>query len=265
VLLNKDEIEASNLIVEGFSKDSLRPAGYDLRVQTLISKRDGKSEKSEDDCDVSPQGIVLAMSQEVVKLPPGICAFASVKTTLCREGVMAINVGLIDPGWEGPISSVLLNFGKDPYRLKSGEAFLRLTFHRVTVPANFIPPPARSRATYELEVRQRFDKRLAESYMDFDTAASKGSEKYARDIRGALIKYVPLCALMLAGLTFFLNYAVLASVGKAMPFDPIQMLRAQSSADLARKEADDLRTENRDLKRQIEDLRIKVDKLAGKK
>jgi len=112
MLLNRDEIEKSNFIAEGFKTEALRTAGYDLRVRTMIVKRDGKAETFTDDCDLLPQGIVAVVSEEVVKLPADVCAFASVKTGLCREGVVAINVGLIDPGWEGPISSVMLNFGK---------------------------------------------------------------------------------------------------------------------------------------------------------
>jgi deoxycytidine triphosphate deaminase len=275
MMLNRDQITSMGLILSGDS-GSLKDAGYDLRVGALIGKvADGKSQRSADELYVEPQGIALAVSKEVVKLPPNICAHASVKTSLCRQGVLAINIGIIDPGWEGPISSVMLNFGKESYRLKNGEPFLRLTFHTLDVPANPSLTEPQDRAIYEAQVRQKLDERLAGTFMDFEKAAEKGSQKFAQDVKAALIRWVPIAALALALLTFFLNWGVLSIASRAMPYDMVQ-LRAQALTQAIQKQTDDLRAENQSMQKRLEaenqslqkrlnDLKAEVDRLLRKK
>ena len=85
------------------------------------------------------------------------------KTSLCREGILAINVGVVDPGWEGPLSSLLLNFGSDSYALRPGDTFIRLTFHRIENPTK-ATPMVQARGPYETLIRRKFDRRLAESF-----------------------------------------------------------------------------------------------------
>jgi deoxycytidine triphosphate deaminase len=263
MLLNRDEIQDRNLIIDGFDRSALRAVGYDLRVKTMIIKSDGGTETFTDDCDLPGQGVVAVVSEEVVKLPADVCAFASVKTTLCREGIVAINIGLIDPGWEGPISSVLLNFGKDMYRLRKGETFLRLTFHLLTPPKDFVAPPPLNRQQYEPDITAKFTKRLARKYMDVDSMAAEISKKNVAELRSVAIKYVPLMALGLAFITFFLNFSVLAAVSRFMPYDAIQMIRAQTASDAAKKEVEEVESENRDLRNQIANIRAQVQSLLN--
>ena len=47
---------------------------------------------------------------------------------------MANNIGVIDPGYEGPLSSVLVNYGKNAFRLNENDIFLRLTFSKFDEP-----------------------------------------------------------------------------------------------------------------------------------
>jgi deoxycytidine triphosphate deaminase len=268
MMLNSSEIVGLNLITSGYDGNCLRDAGYDLRIKTLMNKTaEGLVESFTDDIDLTPQGVAAVISEEVLKLPTYICAYASVKTSLCREGVLAINVGVVDPGWEGPLSSLILNFGKDVYRLKAGDTFLRLTFHRVPDMHQATPPPY-SRADYEAGIKQKFTKRLASSFMDLDAAAKKGSERFAEDLRNALFKYVPIAAIMLALITLFLNYGVLSIASHAMPFDVVETrakalvndlqtdLNKQKEANLElKKEMDQQKLDNEELKKEVEQLK----------
>jgi len=154
-----------------------------------------------------------------------------------------------------------VEFWKDAYRLKRGEAFIRLTFHRVTPPQEYKASPVEDRQKYESDIRARFEKRLGGSYMDVEKMAAEASKKYVEDIRGAALKYVPLMALGLAMITFLLNFALLNTVSRTMPYDAIQMIRAQTSSDSARKEVEELQSANRDLRRQLDDLRATVQKM----
>lgn len=252
-MLNRQQIRDLGLISDGFDEGSLRDAGYDLRVATLMGKVKQGMEIYSDDFDLEPQGIAAVISKEMLCLPKNVCAYASVKTALCREGVLAINIGVIDPGWNGPISSILLNFGKDAYRLKKEEHFLRLTFHELTSVED-LHQVAKTREVYETEIESKFNKRLAASFMDFDRAAANASKKYIEDLRGALLKYLPIAALLLAVLTFFINFGSISLASRTMPYDVV-LLRAQALMEPIKKQTDDLRRENQDLKQQNEILR----------
>lgn len=265
MMLNKDEVIQRGLIVGGCSRESMPDVGYNLRIATLIGKgSDGKTETYDDDFNLDPSGVAAVVSKEIVKLPGDICAYASVKTSLCREGVLAINIGIIDPGWEGQISSFLLNFGKDPYRLKSGEEFLRLTFHSLTRAQGFVVPHPNDREPYESQVRTKFDKRLAGSFMDFKRAAEKGSEKLVANMRSTLLFYVPLCVLLLSALAFLFNWGVLSIASRAMPYDVVQ-LRAKALTEDIQKQADELRRQNQILEKRLDEMKTQLDIQSKKK
>ena len=55
-----------------------------------------------------------------MKLPHEITGHALLKNELYRKGVLAINIGVIDPGFEGPLSSILINFGREDFVVKRG-------------------------------------------------------------------------------------------------------------------------------------------------
>jgi deoxycytidine triphosphate deaminase len=127
-ILTDQEIRDLGLVVGGIDANYMS-ASYDLRVGRLIDP-DGKVSTS---YLLPAQGIVEAISQETVKLPNCISGFAMVKTRLCQEGILALSIGIIDPRFEGRISSFLINFGKRDKLIQHGDVFLRTTFHHLRV------------------------------------------------------------------------------------------------------------------------------------
>jgi deoxycytidine triphosphate deaminase len=253
MMLNSKEIQSLGLIASGFEMSSLRDAGYDLRIAALMSKREtGEVDRFDDDVDLKPQGIAAVISTEIIKLPTNICAYASVKTTLCREGVLAINTGVVDPGWEGPLSSIVLNFGKDIYRLRAGEPFIRLTFHFIDDLHQPLSAP-HEREKYEAQIRQKFSKRLADNFMNLDAAAQKGSEQLNRDMKAMLFKYVPMAAVMLALLTFLVNFGTLKLANWTTPSEMV-LTRAKDLTNEAEKREDRIEQQNKELTQQIQQL-----------
>ena len=123
MLLSDKEIKAKNL-VENPIDEHFRAASYDLSVGKIISV-EGK-EVSE--FRLKPPGIVEIISHEKVKLPKDVVGYAMVKTSLCNEGILALNIGVVDPGYQGYLSTTLLNFGNKEFLLNINDVFLRLTF-----------------------------------------------------------------------------------------------------------------------------------------
>jgi deoxycytidine triphosphate deaminase len=107
--------------------ESVRPAGYDVIIEEIIA--DGKRYKR--GRTVKAQGMVVLISKETIKVPSGYVAYALPKTSLCQEGILTLNTGILDPGFDGPVSTVAINFNAESYTLKPGESFLRLVFHKL--------------------------------------------------------------------------------------------------------------------------------------
>lgn len=133
-MLNHEDIKRNNLI-RNVDNNNYRNASYDLRVDKIITI-EGKEKSS---FKIKPNSMVVAISKENVKLPNDIIGHAYVKTRLSQFGIMANNIGLIDTEYEGQLSSVLVNFGKDDYEISKGDSFLRITFTKIQEPTNSIP------------------------------------------------------------------------------------------------------------------------------
>lgn len=134
MFLNHEEIKKEKLI-QNFVKPNFDNASYDLRVDKIITV-DGK-EKTEH--EIMPNSMVFITSKERVMLSNNRIGHAFIKTRLSQKGIMANNIGIIDPQYDGHISTVLTNFGKNPYKLKEGEPFLRITISKFKTPEENIP------------------------------------------------------------------------------------------------------------------------------
>jgi len=124
--LNKKEIEDFG-IIDDINKTHLRNASYDMSTESIIDMKGNKH----DFYKLPPQGMAIVVFKEKIKLSENIIGFAHVKTSLTQKGIMATNIGIIDPGYNGFLSTLLINFGNDTHSLHKGEAYLRLTFNKI--------------------------------------------------------------------------------------------------------------------------------------
>jgi len=123
-------------IIENATENKYRDVGYDLTVGDIYIPRDEDNKQAphyvdEESFEIPPQGIVLLFSAETVTMPQGICGYAMPKTGLCEEGLLVLNTGILDPNYSGRISGTTINFRKSPIKISKGDAFLRLTFHKI--------------------------------------------------------------------------------------------------------------------------------------
>ena len=126
MLLSENRIRELNLL-EGVIPKNYSDASASLTVARIISNN---QEIKEGSYFIPPQGMVLAVSNERFNLKgKNVIGYTTVVNKLSMTGVWALNIGIVDSNWDQQISSVLINFGKQPYELCIGDAFLRMTFH----------------------------------------------------------------------------------------------------------------------------------------
>src|SRR6185437_4136614 len=151
-----------------------------------------------------PQGMVKVVSRETIKVPQGVAGYALIKNGLSNVGLLAINIGIIDPGYEGPISSTLINFGKNPLLLSPKMTFLRLTFHEYepqATEARGLAPI--STADYVQRTKAEVVRHLSGSFLNLEETARDAAYLAFGSFKKWLILWAAALALFLALLTIF--------------------------------------------------------------
>ncbi len=123
------------ILIEPFSKESLQPAGYDLRVGKE-AYLDGKlvDVEKEGKITIPPKKHALILTLERVRLPDDVMGDMKIRSSLAREGILG-SFAWVDPGWDGNLTLMLFNTSDEPVTLRYGERFVQIVFIRLEGPA----------------------------------------------------------------------------------------------------------------------------------
>lgn len=102
-------------------------SSFDLTIGKIF-KKDGT--EAQGPFILKPGEMVQVVSAEVFKLPDNITGHVTYKTSLTREGIWALTVGIVDPGWDGPVATTLLNFSRIDHTIHAGDSFLRVSLFK---------------------------------------------------------------------------------------------------------------------------------------
>lgn len=98
---------------------------------------------------IHPGEFVLGTVREYVKMPDDLVGSVDGRSSLGRLGIMVHTTSSsINPGWEGRIVLEITNLGKTPVKLYPGQRVAKLTFHKMTSPAER-PYGARKDSKYQ--------------------------------------------------------------------------------------------------------------------
>lgn len=172
MLLNSLEIQSQNIIVNA-KKENYTESSYNLRIGKIITHEG----KILDSIDLAPQGLITVISEEELHIPNSVLGIATVKNGLSQKGVLALNIGLIDSGWTGPINSTIINFGKGTYTLSRGDVFLRITVNKYNkLPSDLLEPITYKPEQYLRKTITDIRAYLGEKFLSLDQT-SKEIEK----------------------------------------------------------------------------------------
>lgn len=253
MVLNDDSIKSRQLVRNAVDAN-YRAASYDLTVGAVISSEG----KIVDEHLLPPQGMVKVVSAEEVDLPPDVTGYVHVKTKLCNEGVLTLNIGIVDPCFSGPLQSTIINFGKNPYRLKKGSVFGRITFHDQVPPVKVPQPVVRTAEQVRNEAVSDLDRFLAPDFLNFSRTVAEAADKATEKFRSALFIYVPVLALVLTLLTFLLNFGNMWKLERYINVDDLATARRQDD-DIAAK-LTELESSRKQLEEELQRLRDQVNR-----
>lgn len=126
MVLTAGEI-ASKAIVHGGVPNGARSTTYDATVGSII--KCGR-ELRDTTVTLKPREIIWLVSAETFELKGDVTGLATLKTSWTHQGVLALNVGIVDPGWHGPLAAAVVNLSSSDFEISMGMPFLRLMFHK---------------------------------------------------------------------------------------------------------------------------------------
>lgn len=130
-LIVGDEILRRGLLRKA-SRGNLKNSTYDLTVGEIVAVGPEHVKAREQSAPqrhfLGPGEMIFVLSSEEFHLPANVTGVATLRTSLTKEGLLALNVGIIDPFFQGPISTVLLNFSNKTFPLYVGDKFFRVIF-----------------------------------------------------------------------------------------------------------------------------------------
>lgn len=120
-------------LVTGGGPQNLKNSTFDLTVGEIIpiGKKAIRARRKDPQISpyfLEPREMVWVLSKEEFNMQPGVTGFATLRTTFTKQGILALNVGIIDPLFKGPVSTALINFSDRPREIRLGDKFFRIAF-----------------------------------------------------------------------------------------------------------------------------------------
>ena len=194
-------------IVERAREGQFRAASYDLTIGHIV-KPDGELAN---EYILPAQGIVEVISSERLSMPSNVFANALIKTSMSNQGLLALGIGVVDPGYHGRISSFIVNFSKDSQVLTMGESFLRCIFHYVDS-EDLLNEFVITDEDYILQSKKRVVANFSKSFLNTEMVTQSFIDAALKKYRAQAIVWIPIIGFGLALITFLLNFGSFAAM-----------------------------------------------------
>ncbi|EKO3962841.1 hypothetical protein F2K62_004123, partial [Vibrio fluvialis] len=111
-------------------KDS---SSFDLEVKAILTLDTDTNEviNSGRIQNLKPQACAYLVSKQYICVPKGYIAYVFLKNRMGQRGLLALNTGIIDQNYYGPISTLVINLSKNHAAIPDLAAPTDLTFFRV--------------------------------------------------------------------------------------------------------------------------------------
>lgn len=110
-----------------YGKESpIQPSSLDLHIGDIFVPNENPISR-EHYCLSAGQTVVVTTTEEL-NLKSNISGFGFPPDKLSQNGILMVNLGHIDPGWQGKVKFVLINVGKEDYPIKKNDIVATFLF-----------------------------------------------------------------------------------------------------------------------------------------
>ena len=182
--------------------ERVQAASVDLSVGQIV-KPDGTL-VLDGAYNLPPGGMAVVLTREVLKLPADVAALSCAPNFISMDGVLILNPGHIDPGYEGPITARLINFRRADYPVIVGEPIVTVLFERLTRATDRPYKRRRTASEYSRDLQHRALKTMSGTIDEFfaDSIEKRLSKDFLtkESLWLAFAKYVWVILVALLGL-----------------------------------------------------------------
>jgi len=120
---------AKNELIPGGDPGRARYCSYEFTAASILRGGSHELEQvSESAAVIEPAQLVWIKTREEISIPANMVGLWIQTQTLSRDGLLLLNITLIEPGYEGPLSAVLVNFGKKRVPVSSHTKIAKVVF-----------------------------------------------------------------------------------------------------------------------------------------
>ncbi|WP_420831805.1 dCTP deaminase domain-containing protein [Bradyrhizobium quebecense] len=188
-------------------------SSFDLTIGCIF---DHQGKRVDGPFTIRPGHMVQVVSSEELKLSDRLTGHVTYKTTMTKNGIWALTVGIVDPGWEGPIATTLLNFSRIDQSVAEGDAFLRVSFfeHEAVSPDKLRKAP--SLENYLKDIQKIAASRFPTTFLNTTEITEAAGKAVLSEIRSNALAWVVGIALLftVAQITIQLVAPWLPSAGR---------------------------------------------------
>ncbi|MGI5211949.1 dCTP deaminase [Plantactinospora sp. CA-290183] len=135
-------ITEANLI-EGAASERVFACSYEFRPGMVISTGREVDDRCAKDWTggngdfrdvhaIQPGELVWIRTLEKVSMPHDLCGFWWQTNRLSRQGLMLVNMSMVEPGYRGPLACLFVNFGNKPVTIDPDTVVAKLVFSRLS-------------------------------------------------------------------------------------------------------------------------------------
>lgn len=165
----------------GEQQGGSKPWAASNRLKQWLAARSGATATAPTTWGIGPSETMIIVTKETVSIPDTHCATYGQLNRLANSGLMLLNNSIVEPGYSGPLSCVLVNFSSQRVILRQDQPVAKINFYQITGSPKH-RQKATERAAYELNLANTATK-FPRSFMDIS-----GVEERITARMGAVIR-----------------------------------------------------------------------------
>jgi dCTP deaminase len=207
---------------------------------------------------LKPGRTAIVLTQEEIKMPPGIVALGFPPSRVSVQGILMTNPGQVDPGYEGPLRFTVINMGSKDFVLEKGKAIVSLVFLRLAHHStkDWLTRHGQKGGPITWENLNR----VSSDFLNVEARASKIAEDAVikadvkiRQLQIWVPVYAGIVTLALTGLISFLS-----SLWQPSWKEPLQKVQQDVAVLQSEKDVNQINKQIHDLQDQIKTLQEKL-------
>lgn len=169
-----------------------------------MGKRPRNWAKGTREFTLRPGHMVSVVTAQKLSLPSNVTGLATLVTSLTQKGILCLNVGVVDPGYDGPLSAVLVNFSSVEREISVDQRLFRVLFFQhadVLELERFTQHPV----TYSSAIDARSLHQFSETFLNVQGVVNLARKEAWKTIGTSIVlNWLPILALFagVAGAVF---------------------------------------------------------------